>query len=140
LNRRAPEAYPNANVGIVFNDSHPQTRSDFINVIDNQLEGLLFTAMFVIGPGHTIVNNRFLNLNRKRCNESGAGCFNPPGDPHLLETGIYLGRGVLRPNAARDSRIEDNRVTGYRMRDRCIAAAPGVDLAKNRVSGNQCEE
>jgi len=140
VNRRAPEAYPNANVGIVFNDSHPQTRSDFITVIDNQLEGLLFTGIFVIGPGHTIVNNRLLNLNRARCNESHAGCYNPPGDPHLLESGIYLGRGVLRPNPARHSRIENNRITGYRMRDRCIASAHGVEMGRNQVSGNQCGE
>lgn len=142
VNRGPPEAYPYANVGIVFNDSHPHTRSDSITVTGNRLEGLLYTGMFVIGPGHTIVNNRFLNLNRARCNDSRArfGCYNPAGDPQLLETGIYLGRGVLRPNPARNSRIENNRITGYKMGDRCIAAAPGVELAGIRISGNQCSE
>ncbi len=142
INRRPPEAYSQGNVGILFNDSHPHTRSNRIVVEDNLLDGVQFTGMFVIGPGNRIVNNRLLNLNMAHCNESRArfGCYNPPGDPRVLETGIYLGRGVLRPNPARDSVIEGNVIEGYKMRERCIAAAPGVDFAQNRIERNRCSD
>jgi len=142
VNRRPPDAYPHANVGIVFNDSHPHTRSNRITVEDNEIDGLLFTGIFVIGPGHRIVNNRLLNLNRAHCNENRArfGCYNPAGDPDLLQSGIYLGRGVLRPNPARESLIRDNLITGYRMRERCIVAAPGLDRRANLLEGNRCRD
>lgn len=142
VNRNAAEAYPHGNVGIVFNDSHPHTRSNRIVVEDNEIDGTLFSGIFVIGPGHRIVKNRLLNLNMAHCNESRAkfGCYNPAGDPDLLQTGIYLGRGVLRPNPARDSVIRDNLITGYRMAERCIAAAPGVDARANRIEANRCRD
>ncbi len=140
VNRRPPEAYPHGNVGIVFNDSHPHTRSNHIVLEDNTLDGVLFGAIFVIGPGHRIANNRLLNLNMAHCNENRArfGCYNPPTDPDLLESGIYLGRGVLRPNPARDSVIEGNVISGYRMAQRCILAAPDVPKSTNRILGNRC--
>jgi hypothetical protein len=142
VNRKPPEAYPYGNVGIVFNDSHPHTRSNRITVEDNVIDGTLFSGMFVIGPGHRIVNNRLMNLNMAHCNENRAkfGCYNPAGDPEVLQTGIYLGRGVLRPNPARESLIRGNLITGYKMSSRCFGAAPGVDARANRIEANRCRD
>ena len=142
VNHQAPKAYPYGNVGIVFNDSHPHTHSNNITVEDNEIDGALFSGIFVIGPGHRIVNNRLLNLNTAHCNENRArfGCYNPAGDPDLLQTGIYLGRGVLRANPARESLIRDNLITGYKMATRCIGTAPGLNARANRIESNRCRD
>jgi hypothetical protein len=141
-NSGPPGAYPQGNMAVIFNDSHPRTRSDSITVEDNEFDGVLFGGFFVIGQGHRIENNRLLNLNRAGCNESRArfGCWDPAEAPGVLQSGIYLGRGVLRPNPARDLIIRGNLITGYRMKERCIAAAPGVEIKGNRIEKNRCED
>ena len=68
-------------------------------------------------------DNRLLNLNTAHCNEGAArfGCYYAPGEPDMLRSGIYLGRGAERPAPARGNVIEDNEITGFKMAERCIA-------------------
>jgi hypothetical protein len=63
----------------------------------------------------------------------------------VLEAGIYLGRmaaewAVWRSAPSRGMLIENNRITGWKMRERCILAAPGVSLGESTARGNQCED
>jgi hypothetical protein len=56
----------------------------------------------------------------------------------LLRSGIYLGLGAARPAAARGNLVAANEISGYGMRERCVGAAPGVSLARNKVGSNRC--
>ena len=140
VNTPDPRLYPFGNVGILFNDSNPHTRSNRIRVVGNLLDGVKYTGIFLFGTGHTIAHNRLLNLNLAHCNESAAqfGCYYPTGEPEALESGIYVGRGILWPEPARDNVIEDNDVTGYQMQTRCIGFAPGVQPPANTIVNNRC--
>jgi hypothetical protein len=135
-------SYRFGHYGIVFNDSHPDVRSQNIRLIDNVIDGTLFGGIFVIGFGHTITGNRLLSLNASHCNENTAhfGCHDNAADPDLLEAGIYLGRSPLHDNPARRNVIRGNRITGYKMQSRCILAAPGVDAHSNTIIGNTCRD
>jgi hypothetical protein len=81
-------------------------------------------------------------LNLAHCNEDAAkfGCYYAPGQPDMLRTGIYLGSGAERPAPASDNLVGDNSISGFKMRQRCIAAAPQVFLSKNRLARNHCED
>jgi hypothetical protein len=127
VNRPAPELYPYGGYGIVMNNSN---------------EAPKFGGIFVIGAGHRIARNRLLNLNTAHCNEEAArfGCYYAPGEPEMLSSGIYLGRGADRPAPARGNSVEDNQVTGYKMKSRCIGYAPGIAPEWNRPRGNRCED
>ena len=140
VNRRPPEAYRFGNYGIVMNDSNPDMRSRNILVAENTIEGAEFGGIFVIGTGHRIVRNRLLDLNRAHCNEEAArfGCYYAPGEPDMLRSGIYLGRGAARPAPARGNVVEENEITGFHMATRCIARAPGVEAGWNVIRGNCC--
>ena len=142
VNRRPPETFPNGNYGIVMNNTNPDMRSEAIVLEENQIEGPHFGGIFVIGSGHRITGNRLRRLNRAHCNEGAArfGCYHAPGEPDMLQAGIYLGRGAERPAPARGNRIEDNEISGFRMRDRCVQTAPGVRLDANLVRGNRCSD
>ena len=141
VNQPDGQLYPYGNVGILFNDSNPHTRSNRIRVIDNLLDGVKFTGIFAFGTGHTIAHNRLLNVNLAHCNEDAAksGCYYPKGEPDALQAGIYLGRGILWPEPSTGNVVEDNQITGYQMQARCILAAPGVSLAANTVRNNRCK-
>ena len=128
INVRPPEAYPNANLAILFNDSHPETVSRNIVVEGNTFDGMLYGGVFIYGSGHTIRNNRFLNLNRKRYE----------GGPDYLRAGIFLAPGILRLNAPRGIVIEGNTVTGYRMNAQCLMSDPKVDRAGVKFVRNEC--
>ncbi len=140
INTPDARLYPYGNIGILFNDSNPRTRSNNIRVIGNLLDGVKFAGIFLFGAGHTITHNRLLNVNLAHCNEEAAefGCYYPPGEPEALETGIYLGRGILWPEPARGNLIEDNEIAGYQMRTRCIGFAPGVQASANTIVNNRC--
>ena len=140
VNRGAPEQYRFGNYGIVMNNSNPDMQSRNIRIVDNIIEGPLFGGIFVIGTGHQIVHNRLLNLNTAHCNEEAArfGCYYGPGEPDMLRSGIYLGRGADRPAPARGNTIEDNEITGFQMETRCIGLAPGILPGWNMVRGNRC--
>jgi hypothetical protein len=56
----------------------------------------------------------------------------------MLRSGIYLGKGAERPAPARGNVIEDNEITGYQMKARCVATAPGILPEWNTVRGNTC--
>jgi hypothetical protein len=133
--------YPFGNIGILFNDSNPRTRSNRIRVIGNLLDGVKYTGIFAFGTGHLIARNRLLNLNLAHCNEEAAqsGCYYPAGEPDALQTGIYMGRGILWREPARGNVVEDNEISGYRMKTRCIGFAPGVEAAGNTIRGNRCQ-
>ena len=141
VNRPDAALYPLGNVGILFNDSNPNTRSNRIRVIGNVLDGVKYSAIVVIGTGHTIARNRLLNVNLAHCNEEAAksGCYYPKDEPDMLQTGIYLGRGFLWPEPVRDTVVEENEISGFGMRGRCIGYAPGVQAAANTIRNNRCE-
>ena len=142
INRGAPEQYRWGNYGIVMNNSNPTMRTRNIRVIGNLIQGPLFGGIFVIGTDNIIERNRLLDLNRAHCNEDAArfGCYYAPGEPDMLRSGIYLGRGAERPAPARGNLIENNEITGFKMQTRCIALAPGIAPDWNTVRGNTCRD
>jgi hypothetical protein len=141
VNRPDASLYPLGNVGILFNDSNPHTRSNRIRVIGNLLDGVKFTGILAFGTGHTIAHNRLLNVNLAHCNEEAAktGCYYPKDEPDALQTGIYLGRGFLWSEPSRDIVVEDNEISGFGMKSRCVGYAPGVQASANTVRNNRCE-
>jgi len=142
VNRAPPETYPYGNFAIVMNNSNPDMQSRNIRIVDNLIQSPLFGGIFVIGEGHQIAHNRFLNVNAAGCNESAAkfGCYYGSGEPDLLRSGIYLGRGADRPAPAQRNVIEDNRITGHGMREHCFGSAPGVSAEKNTIRANVCKD
>ncbi|MBI1792491.1 MAG: right-handed parallel beta-helix repeat-containing protein, partial [Acidobacteria bacterium] len=141
VNRQPVEAYPFGGVGIVFNHFNPDMESEGIVVEGNEIDGPNFGGIFVIGSGHRITGNKLRNLNRAHCNEEAArfGCYYPPEQPDMLRSGIYLGRGTVRPAPVKGARIERNEISGFKMAERCILAAPGVSIGDNLITGNRCE-
>jgi hypothetical protein len=141
VNRPDAGLYPYGNVGILFNDSNPNTRSNRILVTGNLLDGVKFTGILAFGTGHTIAHNRLLNVNLAHCNEEAAksGCYYPKDEPDALQSGIYLGRGFLWREPANGNIVEDNEITGFGMKARCIGYAPGVKPSDNTVRNNRCQ-
>lgn len=141
-NSQPPEAYRFGGYAIVMNNSNPDMQSRHVRIEDNVIDGSLFGGIFIIGEGNTVAHNRLLRLNLAHCNEEAArfGCYYGQGEPDLLRSGIYLGRGAERPDIARDNVVEENEISGYKMSTRCIAAAPGVSLSKNTVRRNDCSD
>lgn len=139
-NRRPPEDYPYGNFGISINNASIEMQSKNIVIEDNQLSGMKFGGIFALGEGHTIRNNRMLNLNTAHCNETHAkfGCLAIAGEPGFLESGIYLAKGGERPAPARNITIEHNVISGYKMAAHCIEAAPTVKLSDNIIRNNTC--
>ena len=142
VNRAAPERYKFGNDGIVMNNSNPDMQTRNIRVIENRIEGPSFGGIFVIGTGNLIARNRLLNLNRAHCNEEAArfGCYYAAGEPDMLRSGIYLGKGAERPAPARGNIVEQNEITGFKMSGRCVARAPGIREDWNTVRGNDCRD
>jgi hypothetical protein len=141
VNRGMPEDYPFGHFGIVFNNASIEMRSQNIVVEENELDGMKFGGIFVIGTGHKILRNRMRHINTAHCNENRAkfGC-SALGEAEVLETGIYLGSHAEHPDPARDNRIEGNTISGWKMKTRCIQAAPGVKLADNTIRNNTCTD
>ena len=117
-------------------------QSKNIVIEDNQLSGMRFGGIFAIGEGHIIRNNRMTHLNTGRCEETHAafGCFGIPGEPEFLESGIYLAKGGERPAPARNITIENNIISGHKMAEHCIGAAPSVKLSSNIIRNNSCTD
>ncbi len=140
VNRGSADDYPHGHYGIVFNNSNPDMESEDVLVTNNTIDGAKFGGIFIIGSRNRITENVLRNLNLARCNDSGAkyGCLYYPEEPDLLRSGIYLGKGAHRQAPARGNLVEGNQVSGYGMDSRCIAAAPGVSLAANRLRANRC--
>lgn len=140
LNRKPPGQYAFGHFAIVMNNNNPDMHSQNITIEDNEIDGVKFGGIFVIGTGHKITGNRLRNLNTAHCNENAAqfGCLYSKAEPELLETGIYLSRGVQRLEPTGANIIRDNVIEGFRMKTRCIQAAPGVSLKENVITGNHC--
>ena len=126
--------------GIVMNNTNPDMQSRNIRVVDNYLDTTLYGGVFVIGTGHVIARNRLFNINTSHCNDSAAqaGCYYAAGEPDMLQSGIYLGKGAERPAPAHGNTVENNEVTGFKMRERCVKSAPGV--GPNVVRANVCRD
>lgn len=141
VNRGAPQDYPFGHFGIVFNNANIEMRSQNIVVEANELDGMKFGGIFVIGTGHKILGNRMHNINTAHCNENRAkfGCA-VLGEAEVLETGIYLGSHAERPDPASGNLIEGNTISGWKMKTRCIQGAPGVKLADNTIRNNTCTD
>ena len=141
-NSAPPEAYVLGNYAIVMNNTNPDMQSRNVRVLDNLIDGPNFGAIFVIGENNLVARNRFLNLNRAHCNENAArfGCYFASTDPQILEAGIYLGRGAERPGPAKHNRIENNIVTGFKMDQRCVITAPGLNPSANVIQKNACSQ
>lgn len=137
-NRGKPEDYPFGNYGISFNNANKDMRSQNIEITGNRFDGIKYGAVFVIGAGHRITGNTFLNLNTAHCPEAGGAACNWPAKPDTLRTGIYLGEGAERPDPARNVFIENNTITGWGMAKHCIAADPGVKLSASTIRRNAC--
>jgi hypothetical protein len=140
-NKLAAEQYPVGSISIVFNNSNPAMKSESVRLIGNIIDGVKFSGLFVIGSGHTIQGNQMLRLNMAGCNESHAkfGCLYNPKEPGLLESGIYLSKHGERVDPSRQNTISGNIITGFKMAERCIVAAPGVDLKSNTIKENVCK-
>ena len=141
INKLRAIDYPSGHYGIVFNNTNPDMQSENIRVVNNVIDGAKFGGIFVIGHGHTISNNSLLRLNLAGCNESHLkfGCLYNAEEPEILQSGIYLGKRAERPAIAHGNTITNNIVSGFKMAERCIAAAPGVDLKSNTIESNQCK-
>jgi hypothetical protein len=140
LNSGNPEAYPSGGYAIVMNNSNPDMQSRNVRIEGNRIEGAKLGGIFVIGTDNRIARNRLLNLNTAHCNEEAArfGCYYAPGQPDMLQAGIYLGSGAERPAPAKGNVIEGNEITGWKMAQRCIQSAPGIQPEWNIIRGNSC--
>lgn len=140
VNRKTAAEYPFGHFGVVMNNTDPGMQSVNIEISDNIFDGMKFGGLFLIGSGHSVFGNRFLNLNTAGCNESAAkfGCIYKADEPEMLESGIYLGRGAERPADTRGNTIRGNTISGHGMKTHCIEAAPGVALKANTIQENVC--
>ncbi len=142
INRKPPEFYAFGHFGVVMNNTDPGMRPQNIEVTGNTFDGMKFGGLFLIGGGHRIAGNKFLNLDTAGCNESAAkfGCIYKKDEPEMLESGIYLGRAAEHSADTRGNVIEDNLITGHGMTLHCIQAAPGVELKSQTIKGNTCAD
>ncbi len=147
INKGAPESYPFGHFGIVVNNWNPDMKSEHITIADNTIDGAKFGGLFLIGSNQVVLRNHFLNLNLAHCNENAAkfGCVAIQGEPDVLRAGIYLGRiaaewAQKRADSSRADVIRDNVITGYKMAERCVMAAPGVSLKDSAIENNRCAD
>lgn len=142
INRKPAGSYPFGHFGIVMNNTDPGMRSQNIEISGNTIDGMKFGGLFLIGSGHTVTNNQFVNLDTAGCNESAAkfGCIYKKEEPEMLESGIYLGRAAEHPADTRGNTIRDNLITGHGMNKHCIETAPGVELRSQTIEGNTCAD
>lgn len=142
VNREGPEAFPSGHFGIVMNNTDPNSTSGNIEIANNIIDGTKFGALFLMGSNNRVTGNQFLHIDTSECNESTAkfGCVYKADEPKMLESGIYLGRGVARMTETRGNVIRGNTISGHEMKTRCIVAAPGVSLAANSIDGNKCTD
>lgn len=141
-NRKTAADYPHGSFGMAMNNAHPDTHSNNIEIRDNIIDGSKFGGLFLMGSGNRIIGNHFLNLNLAGCNESNGKfpCIYKSDEPQMLESGIYLDAGASRPEPVRGNIIRDNEISGYKMKTRCIALAPGVSRAGNTIENNSCSD
>jgi hypothetical protein len=142
ISRRRPEDYPSGHFAIVMNNTDPNMHSENIEIVDNVIDGTKYGGLFLIGRNHTVTGNTFLHIDSSKCNDSAAKfpCIYKKDEPNMLESGIYLGRGIARMEETRGNVIRGNTISGHKMKSHCIVAGPGVSLGANSISGNTCED
>ncbi|HVO98558.1 MAG TPA: right-handed parallel beta-helix repeat-containing protein [Bryobacteraceae bacterium] len=142
VNRGAPASYAFGHFGIVMNNTDPNMNSQNIEIRGNIIDGVKFGGLFLMGSGHTVTGNSFIHLNTAECNENAKqfGCVYKADEPEMLESGIYLSKGVVRMEDVRGNTIRNNTISGHKMKSRCIAAGPGVKLRENTIGPNACED
>jgi len=142
VNRKPQDAYPFGHFGIVMNNTDPGTHSQNIEITGNTMDGMKYGGLFLMGSGHHITGNRFVHLNIAGCNESAAKvyCIYKQDEPAMLESGIYLSRGLGHAEETRGSIIRENVISGHKMKTRCIAYGPGVKPQANTLQGNNCSD
>jgi hypothetical protein len=141
INAKPATAYPQGHFGIVLNNTNPDMRSEHILIEDNEIEGMKYGGIFLIGRNHIVRKNRMRFLNTSSCTEShgkGFECYFGEDEPGLLRSGIYLGKGAERPDPANNNTIEDNLITGYLMQERCLGYSPKVDPKSQKIGHNIC--
>ncbi len=136
------EDYPFGHFGLVMNNTDPDTHSQNIEIAGNTIDGMKYGGLYLMGSGHRVTGNRFVHLNTAGCNESAAQvyCIYKPDEPQMLESGIYLSRGLGRVEETRGNVIRDNVISGHKMKTRCIAFGPGVSPPANTLEGNACSD
>jgi hypothetical protein len=132
INAGPPSAYPNGNIAVLFNDSHPESISRNIRLANNVFDGIAYGGLFLYGSGHLIQGNSFLNLNTKRY----------AGDPAYLRAAVYVANGLVRPNPPRGIVLKDNVFTGHHIGRNCVVPAPdarGAAAKGIQLRNNRCE-
>ena len=140
VNQKPREAYPLSHEGIVFGNSNPDMRSQNVIVKGNLIQGFGYGGVYLIGRGHQITGNRFVDINRNHCTGDMhvAVCAYAPDEPAMLRSGIYLAGHAARPADTQSNVIEHNQVSGFGMDQWCIGGGPGVNLARNKIDNNTC--
>ncbi len=140
VNLKPREAYTLSHEGIVFGNSNPDMRSEHVIVKGNLIQGFGYGGVYLIGRGHQITENRFIDINRNHCTGDMhiAICAYAPDEPAMLRSGIYLASHAARPADTQSNVIEHNQISGFGMDKWCIGAAPGVKLALNKIANNTC--
>jgi hypothetical protein len=141
VNRGSPGEYPFGHFGIVMNNTNPDMHSQNVEIRGNTLDRVKFGGLFLMGSNNHVIGNRFLHVDEAECNETkDFTCIYKADEPEMLESGIYLSRGVVRMEDVRGNVIRGNEISGHKMKSRCIAAGPGVNLAQNSIGPNLCED
>ncbi len=140
INRFKGADYPHGHFGIVMNNTNPKTHSNDIELSGNLIDGAKYGGLFLMGSNNHVTNNRFVNLNLAGCDETTPACIYKPDEPRMLQSGIYLGRGVARNEETKGNVVRNNRVSGYKMAARCVVTAPGIAAGSNAVESNTCED
>ena len=141
-NRKTAEDYLFGSLGMAMNNTHPNAHSNNIEISGNLIDGSKFGGLYLMGSGNKIIGNRFIRLNLAGCNESVGKfpCIYKRDEPQMLDTGIYLGRGVARLEETRGNVIRGNHISGHMMKARCVGFGPGVKPSANTVQDNVCTD
>lgn len=141
INHQGRDAYPDGQMGIVMNNTYPKMQTRNILIWGNQLDGVLYSGLLVIGSGHRISHNHFSQINLAHCNEkSQYNCLLIGNEPDFMRSGIYLRNGASRPAVTKDNTIEDNEMNGFGIGVKCVVLGPGITANQNRVAHNRCED
>ncbi len=140
INRKRLEDYPDLSFAITFNNANPDMQSRGVVLEGNHMAGFAYGGVFLIGSGHHVVGNQFLNMNMAHCTGdfTVARCNYLPDQPDVLRSGIYLAAKAERPAVTSGNVIRKNQISGFGMDRWCIAAAPGVRLDQNTIVENRC--
>jgi hypothetical protein len=115
-------------------------RSQNVVVKGNLIQGFGYGGVYLIGSGHDISENRFVDINRNHCTGDMHVplCNYAPDEPAMLRSGIYLAGHAARPADTRSNVIRANQISGFGMDQWCVSAGPGVKLGQNKIGENTC--